>query len=470
MARRHAHKAAELRVVSAPVQRAPENSGEYQEQVVSELRLLDQFGRIGGSLTPLIISQIVAEADSGRPARLIDLLHEARQKSGHLQGVMTAFELQIQELEYQIVPPPAPTRLEEKAAHQCQEAFSQACPSEMIGHMAGEATWFGFAHTEVMWRKESRQLWPDRFVPIACRRFAFRQSDGALLLDASGRGNVDNSDAVDLVDQYPAGKFIRHTPRINGDVRTREGLARCLVWMAMFANWTVRDWMQLAEMAWKPKGFGKYKSGATSADRQALRLILQRALASGYAIFNGDTTEIDLVWPQQASTGKSSPHKELVSFFAQEISKAVLGNPTSIEPGDNGARSSDEIRERVTLRIREATARALADALQKFYVVPFYELNHGTRSRIGRFAFVTQENVDLEPFAKGVAALRTAGMRIPEAWVADQTGIPTPEGDEPLLGDSEAEEDESDGQDDQGNEEEPDQGAEDPAEEEAPEA
>jgi phage gp29-like protein len=433
---------AQLAVVPELEARAPANAEQAMgTQEIGELRLLDQFSRIGGPLTPLFISQIVAEADSGRPARLVDLLHESRQKSGHLHGVMTAFEMAISELEFEIAPPKDATRLEKKAAETCREALALASPAEMIAHESGEATWFGYAFTEVIWKRERGQLWPERFNPIACRRFAFRQSDGALLFDPVGRGNVDGAEAVDLVEGFPVGKIIRHTPRINGDVRVREGLARCLCWMAMFANWTVRDWAQLAEMAWKPKGFGKYKAGASEHDRAALRLILQRALANGYAIFNGDTTEIDLQWPQQSSSGKVSPHKELVTYFGQEISKAVLGNPTSIEPGDNGARSSDEIRDRVTMRIREATARSLADALQRYYVAPFYALNYGTRARVGKLRFVTDENVDLQPFALGVKALRDAGhANIPESWVNDQTGIPERSGDEPVLGAGETDE------------------------------
>jgi phage gp29-like protein len=441
MSKRHASSKA-LRVVPSDEERATEraasatDSAVLSHQQISELKLLDQFSRIGGKYTPLVITQIIQEADTGRPARLVDLLHESRQKSGHLHGVMQAFELQIQELEYQVAPPKNATALETRAAEECCEAFKQAGPEELIAHLAGEGTWFGFAHSEIIWRKEARHLWPERFSQIACRRFAFTQSDGALLFDPLGQGYVDGGRGIDLLKTLPEGKIIQHTPRVNGDVRVREGLARCLVWMAMFANWTVRDWMQLAEMAWKPKGFGKYKRGASNDDRAALRLILQQALATGYAIFNEETTGVDLVWPQQASSGRMSPHKELVSFFAQEISKAVLGNPTSIEPGENGARSSDEIRERMMLRIREAVARGVASAIQRYYVRPFFAMNYGIRARAGLFGFNTAQNVDLAPFATGVKALVDAGHRnIPESWINDQVGIPPRGDDEPALGD-----------------------------------
>src|SRR5688572_21930076 len=60
------------------------------EQPTANVRakpLNEQFQRIGAGLTPDQVSNILREADSGKPARLVELFNESRQKDGHLQGI-----------------------------------------------------------------------------------------------------------------------------------------------------------------------------------------------------------------------------------------------------------------------------------------------------------------------------------------------------------------------------------------------
>src|ERR1041384_1167077 len=259
--------------------------------IVGDVALSVQFGRIGGNITPGRISQILQRADGGHPADLVDLVHEFRQKDGHLQSIAQSREVCVASLPFDIVPPgETPLKRDKKIAKQCRLALER-CESFQTAksHLIGEGVLFGHATVEVVWKVESEGelaglMVPDTFKPVSCRRFGFRQSDGALLFDPTGLGSFDN-EGVDLVATNQPGKFLHARPRVTGDVLEREGLARIVAWMCGFRNFDIRDWLQLAEMAWKPKRTGKYKKDASKQDKDALLRILERLTSTGAAIY-----------------------------------------------------------------------------------------------------------------------------------------------------------------------------------------
>src|SRR5688500_17147025 len=206
------------------------------EPAVSQPRLHESFGRIGGNLTPNDVTSILIEADTGIPARLVDLTHESRQKDGHLQSVLATFELAIQALPWDCVAPVTSNRRDakprlkdKKVADFCKRALTNCATfPTLIAHQTGESHLFSYAYSETMWKVEQGYMVPEAFLPISCRRFAFTQSEGRLVFVE----NPHTQSGVDLLESYPAGKFVVSRRRVNGDVPVREGLCRCLVWAA----------------------------------------------------------------------------------------------------------------------------------------------------------------------------------------------------------------------------------------------
>src|SRR6187551_3139725 len=60
--------------------------------IVREKPLYEQFGRIGGGIGPVEVSNIIRHADGGFPARLVDLCNEGRGKDGHFQSICSTRE------------------------------------------------------------------------------------------------------------------------------------------------------------------------------------------------------------------------------------------------------------------------------------------------------------------------------------------------------------------------------------------
>jgi phage gp29-like protein len=403
--------------------------------------LAEQFTRIGGNLTPQRVSTILAMADMGRPAHFVDLFHELRQRDAHLQSVMQAREICVASLPAEVAPPGEnPKKRDKKIARQCTLAL-RSCDSlpNAIAHWVGEGNVFGHATSELVWKRETEGelaglMVPDFFENLSCRRFGFRQADGALLFDPTSSGSVEAA-GVDLLTDFPLGKYIQYRPRVNGDVLTREGLGRCLVWMALFRNFDLRDWLALAEMAWKPKRTAKYKKAdyATEKDRRQLLTLLERLTTNGVAIYP-DTVELELHWPSNFSN--QSSHKELADYLAREISKATLGtSDVSEQNGKNGARAAVETRNELRKELKVWDAAGTAKLIQRYVVRPFYRMNYGERIEAGTYVPMLEEPENRETFAKAMADLRVAGLRIPAAWVRHKIGAPEPRPGEELLGD-----------------------------------
>jgi phage gp29-like protein len=398
--------------------------------------LVQQFNRIGGNLTPQTISAILSMADIGRISRFVDLMHEMRQKDGHLQCCLQAAEYSIGSLPWDIDPPPNANRKERKIAALAKDSLAANGQFRtLIEHFAGEGPLFGHAHSEVIWDVIDGAMIPVKFKNLSCRRFGFRMADGTLAFDPRGVLEADvNIAGVDLLKEYPLGKFLSYRPRINGDVPAREGLARILVWLALGRNWTYKDWLEFADLFWKPKRFGKYQKGAGKEDKQAIIDMLEQVMNGGVGIFP-ETTEPVFQWPQLGTGGKNSPHKELNVWIAGEISKTTLGSTDIVEPSENGAKAAVETRSELKTEIRNARAVGIATEAIQPLIEAITRLNGGDGVRAGTFKFITVEPPDLSKFATAVKDLAAAKVRVVESWVHDQAGMPAPKPDDILVGD-----------------------------------
>lgn len=396
-------------------------------QVVPDVSLWNHAARIGGGLTPARIAAIIRAADGGDIRQLMDLANECRQRDPHLHAVLGSHEESLASLSWHVVPAVDNARAKDKRAAKWADEQLRANPNvqRLIADVAG-ATFYSFAYVETVWHKAGQSLIPAEFLPIAHRRFRFSRVDGALVLNDGG------STEVDLQAVFPH-KFIVSRPRVTGDVASREGLCRLLVWISAMRNWVIGDWLKTGEMSWKPWRIGTYKKdGAQHQDRSDLETVLRRMSTDNVAIIP-DSTQIKVEWPQ-GSAQRSSTHAELANVLAQEMSKAVLGQTETTQASTSSGYAQAKVHDAVRKELREARARAIAADLTRDLISPMVRLNFGDTVTSPRFEFITQDSVDLEPFARSMKALREAGTAIPQSYVRDMAGIPEPTAGEPLLG------------------------------------
>jgi phage gp29-like protein len=414
--------------------RAPQKQIEFvfddTDPLIEEQSLWRQFRRIGGNLTPQQVSQLIVQADAGDICDFVNLANEARQKDGHLHSVLQTRELAIKGLRWSILPPRDPSAAEKKAAAEIQGVLedSENFP-DLLHHLTGSGVYHGHATAETMYKwttlgKKSKLI-PYRWNPVHPNRFAFSQADGKLLF------TEDGVTGIDLLEAYP-GKFIQYQPIVNGDAKVREGLARLLIWLALFRNWDLRDWLQFGEIAWKPWRTGKYQKDANKQDIEILKRALQKLGTTGSAVFP-ETVDLNIEWPKGVGSTVTSSHKELFDVMGAEMSKATLGQTLTVEQGNRGSQSLGNVQDRVRGDIKVGDAVSEAAVLTRLAIKPYYALNYAERIRPGRLIFHTEDAVDLVSFSKAVKTLVEAGLEIPAEWVRNQGGIPNPEKGEDVL-------------------------------------
>jgi len=397
--------------------------------VLREKPLREQYNRIGGGIGPSEVSRIMQRADQGQPALLIDLFNESRQKDGHLQGICFTREIAVALCDLDFVETESPKRKDKKAIAICRRIVEEFdnFPT-LIEHLTSSFI-PGHATAEIEWRKTSDGLLlPHKATRIHPREFIFNDT-GAL------RYRRDASDmvGVDLLGDNP-GRIIQIQRRITGDVQVREGLIRCLVWAALFRNWSLKDWIALGEIGWKPWRIASYMKNASQADIDGLVEMLERLGSSGVAAIP-ETTKIEVEWPKGMApgTGGSSTHRELLDTMGREMSKAVLGQTTSTEPGTNGDRASTETRDKIRADICTSEAVTVAASLRSQLFSHAIALNLGADVAVPVPWFDTYDALDQLAFAKSVEALCGAGLRIPAKWARDMIGSPEPKEGEEVL-------------------------------------
>jgi len=436
--------------VATAQERAPESGTRPKGDLGSalpDLSIWEQFARIGAGLTPFDVQSIVRQADGGDPSRLIDLANEFRQKDAHLQSVLFTRESALSGLDWELVLPGA-RRTKDGSRRQRaprgererrfvdevlrgldapREDRDAVGLRELIQHLTGGA-FYGHAVAETLFALDSRmRLVPRGFALHSARRFGFEQTRGELFL-SNGRGGWSDFRAA-----FPY-RFIVSQPRITGDVQAREGLMRVLVWPAICRNWTVSDWMSLAELAWKPWRIGKILKGATEAEKAALKQTLKDLTRIGSATHT-ENTEIKLQWPEAKGGAGNSGHGELHMRMAAEISKAVLGQTLTTETSGTGSYSLGQVHDRVRKDILEFDAKHVAAVITRDIVRPLIELNYGPTAPVPTFRFVTEEVADLKTTAEALKTLvADVKMKIPAAWAHAQLGIPMADDDEEVLG------------------------------------
>lgn len=397
-------------------------------EVVPDLALWNQSTRIGGGITPARITTILRQADSGDMRALMDLANECRQRDSHLQAVLATSEETIASLPWQLVAVDEKERAKDRRAREWVEGVLRSIPNfaRLLGHLAG-AVYYSYAVSEILWTKQEGKLVPYDFKNLAHRRFGFRLADGRFVWRDDGMGN----EGIDFREEHPF-KFIVSQPRVTGDIANREGLCRALVWMSVFRNWVIADWLKTAEVSWKPWRIGSYqKNGTDTTDKESLENVMRRLTTDGAAVIP-NSSAIDISWPGGA-TISGRTHSEFCNTLASEMSKCVLGQTETTQSSKSSGYAQAKVHDAIRKDLREARARQVAVDITRDLIAKMILLNFGPDTRVPRFEFITQDPVDLKAFAEAIEKLVTSGLPIPVKWALEEAGIPERDGDEELL-------------------------------------
>lgn len=390
------------------------------------------LARIGSSLTPRRISSILSLCDQGQPAQYHDLLNELRQKDGHLHSVLQTRESALLAAGWTIQAPEVKeeTReLAEEAAAYCREVVAALANFEpSVSHLA-DALYKGYAVCEVIFERRGKYVVPVALEPKQGRRFAFDQESRLRWYD----DGLKPFPGDDFLTEYPR-KFLVHQPRVTGDSPVREGLGRILCWLACFRNWAWRDWMLFSELYGKPWRIVQLdRTKAQDEDEEAARQIVNDATSST-ALLIYDSMTLDIRWPEAAGGAQATPSPQIISTAGQDMSLAVLGQLGTTGDVQNGLGGKGDAREQVRRDLLKADDRAMSATLRRLLatIVMLGPFPMGTPVPV--LSFNTEDALDTKGFLDTIKVATEVGVQVPVAYVHDQTGIPRPVDDEPVLG------------------------------------
>jgi phage gp29-like protein len=234
-------------------------------------------------------------------------------------------------------------------------------------------------------------------------------------------------------------------PMLSEEYQTREGLGRTLAYWLSFKRFGIRDFLSYVERFGHPIPIVSWKTGREAADETDVDLAELACKQLGIGTSAGAAIPDTLTIDRQGSgtstsgggSGENTPHKSLIAFVDEQISKLVLGQAqtTNKNQGATLGSKGDQYSE-VTRRLAKGYAQQIegcVDSLVKWIV----RLNFGDETADAlcpHYSIQLDDDDNTKDFADTLATLAGAGLEIPSAWVADRFGIPARQGDEPILG------------------------------------
>ena len=367
----------------------------------------------------------VLRAESmGRGVRLYEELERDWQVFAQLQ-VRT---LALQSCEWQITP--AGTGRNERREADFVERVLRESNFDRLCKDLMQAVLTGYKPVEIMWETSRTEVWIREFRGRRPSRFAF-DMDGTLRLLTVG--NPYDGEPV------PERKFIVWTYGGSDACPYGRGLGYQLYWPVWFKKNGVKFWMVFAEKFGSPTVIGKYPTGTAESEKEKL-LDAIAAVQQQTGIRIPDTMSIELL---EATRTGAVTYEDLCNYFDRAISKVLLGQTLTSEPGTNGSYSLGQVHGEVRRDILKSDADSMCETIGTTLIRWLVDYNFPSVQRTG-YPHVwrrTDPEVDLKTLAdRDRTILVDMGMasRVPESYISDTYGIPLAVEGERIIGEGRA--------------------------------
>lgn len=374
-------------------------------------------------LTPDKLYRILEGAEAGDLKSQHELFADMEEKDAQIGSDLGKRKQAACKLEWQIVPPDSPSRIEKKAAAMANELFLSLDVDDLILDLA-DGIGHGWVMLELPWATDGtlRTIEQPKWVPHGWFQLHSERQNEIRLRDGSMNGE----------ELWPLG-WLRHIHKAKSGYVSRIGLHRQLVWPYLFQNYALGDLAELLDILGIPARLGTYPHGSSEAEKETL-LRAVTSLGRKAAGIIPDGMKIDYL---SAADADGSSYEIMLNWCERAKSKVILGGTltTGTDQG-SGAYSLGEVHERGLLSLIESDIRQYAGTINRDLLFPLAALNFGItqRERAPRFYLDTGETEDFERLAKALPVFVSLGARISRAWLHEKTGIPEAEdGDETLA-------------------------------------
>jgi phage gp29-like protein len=408
-------------------------------------------------LTPERLTAILREAEFGDPFLYLELAEEMEEKDLHYLAVLGTRKESVAQLD--VVVRPASRATEDMRAAEMVREILFGGTLELATALFDllDAIGKGFSVTEIIWDTEGDRWTPRRLLWRDPRWFMFDWVGGEQILVRTLK-NEESGARLSLPPQeghsrkpvpqhFGAAfgaigfqpmtapllpyKFITHVAKAKSGLPIRGGLARAAGWSYLFKNYVLKDWVTFAEVFGQPLRVGRYRAGATQADKQTLLSAVANIGTDAAAIIP-DSMLIEFIQARQSSSVEL--YESFCEYLDKQVSKAVLGQTLTTElPHQGGSRAAAAVHDAVRRDILAADARRLSETLTRDLVRPIVDLNLGPQKSYPRLALGLPDDLDVKVFADMITELADRGLRVSQKTVLDKLGLPEADEGEPVL-------------------------------------
>jgi len=397
---------------------------------------------VSSGLTPIRLAAILSESAQGYLTNLLDLFDDVVEKDVHLAAEMFKRRMAVAGLAWKISPAivtgqPAAAgdgRAEEIAAF--VETTLKAIPrfGLMLFELT-EAISHGFAVAEIDWAlgpdgsggQPASRVTVKGIRPWPQRKFNLKCDDPS---QAEWLGFYPGTVGTELA-PLPERKFIVHQYTRKGSL-LRSGLLRTLLWLYLFKNYSLKDWVSFLEIFAVPLRVGTYGVGATPKDIEILtRAVIQIAVDQGAVI--SEACKIQFIEAQKYGT--SEAFERFARFINAETSKAIVGQTLSAQTSETGggAMALGQVHAEVRQDIVEFDAPLLQETINQDLIRPLVDFNFGPQASYPQFKIEYETPTDRQALALLIKTAGEAGIEIGQTWAQGQLGIPATEEGEKIL-------------------------------------
>lgn len=381
---------------------------------------------VSAGLTPQRLSSLLREADTGNVSRQAELFDQMEEKDAHLLGEAEKRRNAILDVDFRVIPASEDSR-DVKVAEVVQQYFDDSSDWDDTIVALQDAVGKGFSALEINWDVSTGQAMPTDLIFIEQKRFNFADTAGYLR-----KFPRLMSDANMMGDEIPAWKMLFHRYGGKSGHAARSGLYRVCAWMYLFRNYAVKDWMAFLEVFGMPLRLGKYDTGASQGDKDALIAAIQ-SLGSDAAGIISKNTEIEFVESLKNGSKGDNPFLAMAEFCGKEISKALLGQTLSADVGEVGSYAAAQTHNEVRLDLAKADTRSVAATVRYQLIRPMVGFNFGWDTPVPGYKAIWTKQEDLKSLSEVYTNVIRFGQPVSAEHVSERFGIPLPEKDQEIL-------------------------------------
>lgn len=344
-------------------------------------------------------------------------LYDEVDRDPHAGSVLQTRYLSVAGKEWEVLPASDSAR-DKTVADFVRDAFESLNFTQGLAELM-QAALYGHYESEIMWRADGAAIVPARLVGKHPRRFVF---------DFDRRLRMLTPENLADGEDVPERKFI-HFAFGSADNPYGKGLGQKLWWPVWFKKHGIKFWLIFLEKFGMPTIFGKYPSGTTTDQQQALLDAIE-AIQSDTGVKIPESMGLELL---EATRAGNVTHASLCDYMDRQISKAVLGQTLTTEVKGEGSYAASQTHNDVRQDILKADADMLCECLNNSLVKWTVDYNFVV-SDYPKLWLRTDEEEDLNAVVERDRTLaRDIGVPISMRYFYDTYNIPEPEAGEEVV-------------------------------------